>query len=135
MISERKCKISSDWASKSLHLFFSKNGHFQQLLAKFFVLFNFNVYPICLKDTNFISQQSVYQNTLLHTESYTKVFLHQGRRSMDHVHYSNKDSMHWYESLSFLENCIAVKCMGKLACIREKKVDLMNAQISMSCLE
>ena len=94
VISERKCKISSHWASKSLHLFFSKNGHFQQLSAKFFFLFNFNVYSNSSKDSDFTIQQSVvYQNTLLHIESSTKVFLHQGRCSMDNVHYLNNNSI------------------------------------------
>ena len=40
-----------------------KTGHFQQLFAKFFILYNY-LYPNCSKDIIFNNQQSLYQNTL-----------------------------------------------------------------------
>ena len=69
--------------SKSLQLFFSKNCHFQQLLANFLILFNLNVYPNVLKDSTFTSQKSVYENIFLYTESFTKVFPYQAHLFTD----------------------------------------------------
>ena len=66
---------------------------FRNILAKFFIVLNFDVYPNCFKEVISPSGNQCIKNTLLHTESFTKVFLHQARRSMDHVHHSNKNSM------------------------------------------
>ena len=100
-----------------------------------FLLFNFNVYSNSLKDSNFTSQQwVVYQNTLLHTESFTKVFLHQGRCSIDHVHIRTTiPCLVWITVISRKLYCHWV--CGKIGVRQRRKFDLMNAHISLWCLE